>query len=158
VDRLLDREPNRLGGSFRRQLFEPTGGHALFTTELLQEMQKLGELVRDEGDKWIEGPSLECARLPTRVEGVMEGRIGQLDEDLREILNIAAVEGQEFTVQVASRAGGLDERRTLRVLSQELEKQHRLVVERPTAQANGRPPWHASGLLMPSSRNTYTSN
>ncbi len=136
VDRLLDREPNRLGDSFRGQLFALTGGHALFTTELLKEMQNRGGLVRDERGMWIEGPSLEWGRLPTRVEGVMEARIGRLDEELREILNVAAVEGYVFTVSVVSRAGKLDERQTLRSLSQELEKRHRLVEEIPTAQAN----------------------
>ena len=39
VDDLLDSEPNRFESSFRDSLFDRTGGHALFTLELLRSMQ-----------------------------------------------------------------------------------------------------------------------
>lgn len=43
VDALLDVEPNRLGEGFRQALFQHTGGHPLFTIELLREMQERGD-------------------------------------------------------------------------------------------------------------------
>jgi tetratricopeptide (TPR) repeat protein len=53
-----------------------------------------------------------------------------LEEDLREALSVASVEGEEFTAQVVARIQEVQERRLLRQLSRELEKRHRLVLER----------------------------
>ena len=43
--RLIDSEPNRLGAAFREALYRHTGGHALFTVELLRGLQERGDLV-----------------------------------------------------------------------------------------------------------------
>jgi len=128
VDALLDTEPNRLGEGFRRALFQHTGGHPLFTVELLREMQERGDLIEDEG-RWVEGPALDWETLPARVEGVIEERIGRLEEELRDILTVAAVEGEDFTAQVIARVEEIRERHLLRTLSRRLDKKHRLVGE-----------------------------
>ncbi|NIO69874.1 MAG: AAA family ATPase, partial [Anaerolineae bacterium] len=47
VDALLDSEPNGLGEGFRTALFHQTGGHALFTVELIQDMRERGDLVHN---------------------------------------------------------------------------------------------------------------
>ena len=44
---LLRIEPNKLDEAFRSSLFEQTGGHPLFTIELLRELEGRGDLVRD---------------------------------------------------------------------------------------------------------------
>ena len=126
----LDTEPNQLGADFRLALFERTGGHPLFTVELLRAMQDRGDLIHDEQGRWVEGPGLSWGKLPARVEAVIEERIERLDEDLREMLSVASVEGEEFTVQVIARVQNMEERLLQRRLSQELGKRHRLVRER----------------------------
>ncbi len=127
VDALLDMEANRLGESFRRELLRRTGGNALFTTELLRDMQERGALVRDQEGRWVEGPALDWGALPARVEGVIEKRIGWLEAEEREALTVASVEGEEFTAEVVARVQAVDERGFVRRLSGELEKQHHLV-------------------------------
>jgi tetratricopeptide (TPR) repeat protein len=72
------------------------------------------------------------------VEAVIEERVERLDEDLREILSVASVEGEEFTVQVIARVQNMKERSLQRRLSQELEKIHRLVRERDELKVDGR--------------------
>jgi DNA-binding SARP family transcriptional activator/predicted ATPase len=129
VDAFLDTEPHRLGEEFRQALFRHTGGHPLFTVELLRGMQERGDLIQDEAGRWIVGPALAWEALPARVEAVIEGRIGRLKGELREILTVASVEGEDFTAQVVARVQAIGERRLLRQLSQELEKRHRLVRE-----------------------------
>jgi predicted ATPase len=130
VDALLATQPNRLGEDFRRVLFEYTGGHPLFTVELLRAMQERGDLVQDDTGCWVPGPALDWHALPARVEGVIEARVGRLGEELREFLSVASVEGEEFTAQVVARVQEIGERQALRLLSRELEKRHRLVRER----------------------------
>lgn len=127
VDSLLDREPNRLDADFRQALFHHTGGHALFTVELLRDMQERGDLTRDAAGRWVVGPSLDWGALPPRVEGVIEERIGRLAEELREMLTVASIEGEDFTAEVVARVQDVDARGLVRQLSRELAQQHRLV-------------------------------
>lgn len=134
VDAFLDTEPNRLGEGFRQALYRHTGGHPLFTTELLRDMQEREDLVQDEQGRWVEGPALDWEDLPARVEGVIEERIGRLEEELRDILTVASVEGEDFTAQVVARVREADERGLVRQLGRELDRKHRLVGERGSRQ------------------------
>jgi adenylate cyclase len=127
VDALLDTEPNRLGEGFRQALTEHTRGQPLFTIELLREMEARGALQQDETGFWLEGEALNLAVLPPRVEGVIERRIGRLDDDLCEMLTVASVEGELFTAEIVAKALGLDERNLVRQLNSVLDRQHHLV-------------------------------
>lgn len=127
VDAWLETQPNRLGEAFRQRLCRRTAGHPLFTVELLRDMQERGDLVQDEQDRWIEAPHLDWSSLPAKVKGVIEKRIGRLDAELRQALTIASVEGEEFTAEVVARVQGVAARGLVRRLSEEVDKQHRLV-------------------------------
>jgi tetratricopeptide (TPR) repeat protein len=127
VDGLLDTEPNDLGEAFRQALFHRTGGHALFTVELVRAMQQRGDLVCDGQGRWVEGPLLDWSALPARVEGVIAERIARLDGDLKEMLTIGCVEGETFAAEVVARVQAMPDREVIRRLSNELQRQHRLV-------------------------------
>lgn len=131
VDDLIDTERNRLGDKFRQRLFQHTGGHPLFTVELLRALQERKEkgVVKDKQGYWVEGSALDWKTLPPKVEGVIKERIKRLAKNLYDILSVASVEGQTFTPQVVARVNVSDELDLLRNLSQELEKRHRLVHE-----------------------------
>jgi hypothetical protein len=132
VSALLDLEPNRLGPEFRDAFFQATGGQALFCVELLQDLRERRDLVRDEQGCWTAGSTLDWNVLPARVEGVIGERIGRLESDLREILTMASIEGESFTVQVLAGLQKREERALLKMLSGELEKRHNLVTESST--------------------------
>jgi ABC-type oligopeptide transport system substrate-binding subunit len=134
VNAFLETQPNSLGEDFREALFQHTAGQALFTVELLRDMLERGDIVKNEEGQWVESPTLDWGAVPARVEGVIEERIGRLKEELREILSVASVEGQDFTAQVVGRVQDMGERQLLRELSQELGKRHRLVQERGEVQ------------------------
>jgi len=127
VTALLDSEPNRLDDSFRQALFAHTGGHPLFTIELLRSLQDRGELRQDEDGCWNAGPAIDWECMPARVEAVIAERITRLEDEPREILTVASVEGEDFTAQVVARIQKMEERRLLSLLSGELEKRHRLI-------------------------------
>jgi len=127
VEAFLESEPNNLKDAFITNLYHHTGGHPLFTVELLRNMQERGDLVKDDAGRWIESQSLNWDDLPTKVEGVIEERIGRLEAALKHTLTVGSVQGENFTAEVVARvqqaeAGGL-----IRTLSSELERQHRLV-------------------------------
>ncbi|MGD2159494.1 MAG: BTAD domain-containing putative transcriptional regulator, partial [Anaerolineales bacterium] len=134
VDALLDVEPNRLSGDFREQLAHNTGGHPLFTVEMLQEMKERGDVYQDEADRWIESPTIIWDSIPGRVEGVIEKRVNRLDRRLREVLVTASVEGEEFTAEVIAQAQGIDEEAMVAMLSGDLAKRHNLVRARQVEQ------------------------
>jgi ABC-type oligopeptide transport system substrate-binding subunit/DNA-binding SARP family transcriptional activator len=137
VQALLETEPHRLSQEFPEALFRQTGGHPLFTVELLRAMQERGDLVRDETGRWVEAASLDWQTLPARVEGVIEERVGRLSEELQELLTLAAVQGERFVAQVVARVAGRDERQIIGWLSQDLGQRHRLVAEEGIESLNG---------------------
>jgi len=127
VDALLDGEPNRLGEDFRDTLTRHTGGHALFTIELLRAFQERGDLLHDETGRWIEGPDLRWEGLPPRVEAVIAERVGRLPREARRLLDAASVEGESFSAEVAARALGAEPAWALQWLSGPLSTESRLV-------------------------------
>jgi adenylate cyclase len=129
IDSFIDTEPNTLDESFRATLFQRTDGHPLFTVELLRSMQDSGDLIKDEVGRWGASPNLDWNNIPAIVEAVIEERIERLASGLREMLTVASVEGQDFTVKVLARLQQANERDLLRNLSRELEKRHQLIHE-----------------------------
>ncbi|MGD9147887.1 MAG: protein kinase, partial [Anaerolineae bacterium] len=138
IDAIVDTEPNRLGPEFREKLYDLTGGHPLFTVELLRAMEERGALVRDRGGTYSTTQTLDWTVLPARVDGVIEERVGRLEEELRETLAVSGVEGESFTVQVVAQVRDEDERRLIRQFGRELDKRHRLVGGDGTRQVGGR--------------------
>jgi len=130
VDAIVDAEPNDLEESFRAMLYDRTRGHALFTVELLRTMQERGVLERDDDGRWIAAVGLDWGALPARVEGVLEERIGRLPDDLRELMTVASVEGEDFTAEVVARVRRIPDGEVVKRLAQDLERRHRLVTGR----------------------------
>jgi predicted ATPase len=129
VNALVDSEPNHLGRGFRDELFDHTGGHPLFTVELLRVLQDRGNILKDADGYWIQGSQIDWKMLPERIEGVISERVARLPEDLRETLMIASVSGYEFAAQVVATIQEVSERELVRNLSRDLEKRYLLVVE-----------------------------
>lgn len=127
VDALIDSEPNHIDEAFRETLFLHTGGHALFTTELLREMQARGDLLRDANGYWVAGEKIAWGALPARVEGIIAERIAQLHPEWQTMLRLASIEGAEFTVQVLARVLELSEDEIGRRLGGALSRYHHLI-------------------------------
>jgi ABC-type oligopeptide transport system substrate-binding subunit/DNA-binding SARP family transcriptional activator len=129
VDELLDSEPNSLSEGFRSMLFRYTQGHALFTVEMLRNLQESGEILKDEQGKWVEKSFLDWNVLPTRVEGVIEERTHRLAPELRRLLDVACVEGEVFTLEVLASVCKINQRELVNQLSHQLAKRYRLIRE-----------------------------
>jgi predicted ATPase len=113
VSQLIDAEPNRLDEDFRRQLYERTEGHPLFVVELLRMLRESGDLSQDKDGHWVAGPDLNWSAAPPRVEGVIQERLARLDETDLQILEVASVEGDIFTAEVAADVLSLGPRRVV---------------------------------------------
>lgn len=127
VDAYLDAVPNRFSPTFRAELLRHTGANPLFMIELLESLTNRGNIEADAAGCWRETPSLDWSILPARVEGVLDERIGRLDQDLRDTLNVASVEGERFTAEIVARLRGVDERGLVLRLGEELGKKQHLI-------------------------------
>jgi tetratricopeptide (TPR) repeat protein len=127
VEAFVDIEPNNLDKTFRTRLFELTGGHPLYTAELMRGLQERGDLFKDSLGRWQAGNELDWDALPPRVEGVIAERIGRLPPDSRSLLQAAAVQGETFIAEVAAQALEANETRVASALGNELSRVHRLV-------------------------------
>ncbi len=106
VDAFLDKMPNAFEPPFRARLARQTGGHALFTAALIQQMQEDGMVVQDAEGRWRVGTDLDWSQMPPRVGAVIAKRLARLPEKYRALLALASVEGEIFTAEVLARALG----------------------------------------------------
>ena len=120
---------HRLPAWFAERLATRTGGNALFLRELVDYSQEKGHIVLRDG-KWELGTEAEQLELPESVGVIIDERIEQLSEELRETLAYASVEGQDFTAQVLASLQQLDEDKVLNRLVEDLNHMHQLVDER----------------------------
>ncbi len=127
IDALLDSEPNRLAPAFRDAMCRLTQGHPLFTVELIRDMQERGDLIQSDDGYWVEGSRLDWQGMPLRVEAVIAHRLERLSYDLLDILRVASVEGETFTLHTVAELLGADHQSLMRLLMQELVQRHRLV-------------------------------
>ncbi len=113
------------GRSFVDELERVTGGNALFLQEMLTNMTERG--IIDEGD----GVAMvttepDYHQLPMTVEGVIRERYERLADELKEMVQVAAVEGEEFSFEVLAvilRENRLDLNRRI----EQLTKNHAIV-------------------------------
>jgi len=129
VSTLLDSEVPGLGESFRAAFVAHTGGHALFSRELLASFCEKGVIATSDGGTWTQNGPIDWLEIPPRVEGVIEERIDRLDEEMREIMAVASVQGETFLVEVLAELTDMKPRSLLRLLSRQLEGVHALVQE-----------------------------
>ena len=138
VDAILDAEPNRLGPEFRQALSRHTEGNPLFVHELLQAMQERGDLVRNSAGYWQAGPNLDWGKLPARVQGVIQERIDRLAEGLRQTLEVASIQGEQFVAEVIASLQQVAERELVARLSGDLSRRHQLIVAVGSERLSGR--------------------
>ncbi len=108
-------------------LYRQTGGHPLFTVELLHGLQARGDLVRNAAGEWVESPALAWEIVPARVEGIIKERIGRLPPALQELLQAASVAGESFGAEIVAQVLGRDEGLAATQVGALLDRQYQLI-------------------------------
>jgi predicted ATPase len=104
---------------------------------LLRSLQERGKLIQDEDGCWTEGKTFSWDKLPTRVEAVISERVGRLPPELYRALEVASVEGEEFTAEVVAHVLAVDEGLLVQQLSKQLDRKHHLVTAGQSRRLNG---------------------
>jgi len=127
IDAYLDKDPNLLGTDFREELFQYTRSHPLFTVEILLEMKRRGDLVKNNAGEWEASGDINWEHLPPRIEAAIKERLSHIPGELNDLLKIASVEGERFTAEVLADVQNIDEEQALTRIREELDRQFRLV-------------------------------
>ncbi|MBI4551205.1 MAG: tetratricopeptide repeat protein [Candidatus Latescibacteria bacterium] len=124
LDRILKR--SSLSEALWELIFQETEGNPFFIIEVLKLLRDEGVIVEQDG-MWEMTRPVSRLEIPGRVYDVIIRRLDRLEKDQRELLQVAAVEGERFTSNVLARALDLNRIKLLRVLHH-LERVHQLVV------------------------------
>jgi tetratricopeptide (TPR) repeat protein len=85
--------------ALERLIADTTDGNPFFVEELTMSLLESGDLVREDGGYAMARPA-EALQLPTAVQGVLLARIDRLDDDLKQLLQVASVIGRVFSAPV----------------------------------------------------------
>jgi eukaryotic-like serine/threonine-protein kinase len=92
-----------------------TEGNYFFIEEMCKTLIEEGVIVREKG-RWVLKQDLQDIHLPQSVHVTIQARVSKLDQNLQEILRLAAVIGREFDFEVLEKASGLDEESLVKAL------------------------------------------
>jgi len=95
-----------LPGDFRDQILAKAEGNPFYLEEILRSLIDSRVLVQRSG-KWEVAQDGPAIAIPDTVQAVIATRIDGLEKDVREVLQIAAVIGRNFQVQVLGELCGL---------------------------------------------------
>ena len=111
-----------------RMLHQETEGNPFFVLEILRLFKGEGIVEKDNG-KWALKKDIEEISIPSRVYDVVVRRVSQLEDQEKEILEVAAVDGEMFQSDSVNHCLGFGRIGLLKVL-QHLEKSHHLIQAR----------------------------
>lgn len=131
-DYLLARYGTHFSDAFARILTDRTEGNPLFLSELLKNLEEQGRITPGPASTpWQLTAAINTTNnLPETIENVISDRLNRLETALRQILDYACVEGDEFIAQVIARVRQLDEWQLIEDLTDKLLKLHQLIYER----------------------------
>lgn len=107
----LDATGIELARTVRRE----TGGNPFFTAEVLRHLAETNA-IREENGRWVAATELSAVGLPDSVREVVGHRVHRLGDRARHVLEIAAVLGREFDLDLLARAADHDPVAVLDVL------------------------------------------
>jgi predicted ATPase len=91
-----------------RNIVERAQGNPFFIEELINALVERGDFVGEQGAYRLKG-GIDAIPLPTTVQAVVAARIDRLDEDAKEVLEVASVIGREISISILERVCSLDQ-------------------------------------------------
>ncbi len=110
---------------FKKQLYRETEGNPFFIVELIRMLVE-EKTIEKKDDVWILTKGLKEANIPSKVHDVIVRRLNRVKEEGREILDYAAVIGEEFNSDVLVKTTELNKMNLLKQL-RILEQNHKLI-------------------------------
>jgi tetratricopeptide (TPR) repeat protein len=120
--------PNSFSPEFAELIYRKTEGHPLFTAGALQFLSEKGDIAQRNGTWSLTRPLIEMdLEVPASVRSMIRKRLEAVNEQDRQALQYASVEGIEFTSGVLASLLGVDELDLEERLNR-LDRVHRLIL------------------------------
>jgi len=91
--------------SLAAEILDKSEGNPFFLEEVLRSLIEGGRLVL-EGRKWTVAPVSDTSRVPDTLQGVLLSRLDRLSEELKQLVQKAAVIGRVFLYRILARVAG----------------------------------------------------
>jgi class 3 adenylate cyclase/tetratricopeptide (TPR) repeat protein len=91
-----------------RNIVERAQGNPFFIEELINALVERGDFEGEKGAYRLKG-GIDAIPLPTTVQAVVAARIDRLEEDAKQVLEVASVIGREISISILERVCGLDQ-------------------------------------------------
>ncbi|MCH7563160.1 MAG: AAA family ATPase [Gemmatimonadetes bacterium] len=102
--------------SFVADLFERTRGNPFFIEEVLKALVAEGKLYQ-QGDTWL-GWESKATDVPASVRDALQARLGQLSDDARETIGVAAAAGRRATFNLLEHVSAISEEALIQALDE----------------------------------------
>ncbi|KAA3600855.1 MAG: hypothetical protein DWQ06_08515 [Calditrichaeota bacterium] len=90
---------NGFSKKFKSEIVNLTKGNSLFVRELLLHLVDRKVIYEKDG-KYFSDETLDLSTFPRTVSGIVEERFQRLSEDLQEVLQVASVQGSDFSLEL----------------------------------------------------------
>ena len=91
-----------------RNIVERAQGNPFFIEELINTLVERGDFEGEQGAYRLKG-GIDAIPLPTTVQAVVAARIDRLEEDAKQVLEVASVIGREISISILEQVCGLDQ-------------------------------------------------
>jgi class 3 adenylate cyclase/tetratricopeptide (TPR) repeat protein len=91
-----------------RNIVERAQGNPFFIEELVNAIVERGDFEGEKGAYRLKG-GIDAIPLPATVQAVIAARIDRLEEDAKQVLEVASVIGREISISVLERVSGLEQ-------------------------------------------------
>jgi tetratricopeptide (TPR) repeat protein len=99
---------------FCQKLYEKTRGNPFFTMEVIESLKEEDVIYR-EGGKW-KFQEISMIEFPESVRNVVKARLTILDEECQNVLTMASVIGNDFTLEAVGAVTGIERAKLLKLM------------------------------------------
>ncbi|MHC4862283.1 MAG: ATP-binding protein, partial [Planctomycetota bacterium] len=117
---------DRLAEELGWQIARKSDGNPLFVFEIIRGLREGRLITQSDNGTWIRTQLIREIQIPSSVLDLIHARVAELDEDEKELLDVASCIGFEFDPLLAADALGLDQIPAMKRLAH-VERHHRLV-------------------------------
>jgi len=100
-------------------IYEKTRGNPFFTEEVIKALKEEDAIYRNESGWKVK--ELSRIKFPPTVKSVIKNRIGNLDEECRNVLTFASFIGRDFTFMALCKVTGIEEEKLLEIIEKMLK-------------------------------------
>jgi class 3 adenylate cyclase len=118
MERIAGHQMDEVGWSLARSIGRETDGNPFFITEMLRHLLEAGLIREDGAGRWEVAVDLYEKGLPGSIREVVGQRVDRLGDDMRRLLSLASVIGEEFELALLAQVAEMDEDRVLDLVEQ----------------------------------------